>query len=117
MVFATDDLQAVASKSGTAFSYWACDVSDSDSTSLAFEKAVSAARYPLRGLVNCAGIGIVGNSISFPIDEARRIIDVNLVGTLICAQAAARLVQKHKLAASFVFIASMSGYVVQKVRT
>lgn len=74
------------------------------------------ARYPLRGLVNCAGIGWIAPSITFPIDEARKIIDVNLVGTLIVAQAAAQLVQKHNFSASFVFIASMSGYVVNKVR-
>lgn len=72
-------------------------------------------RFPLRGLVNCAGIGWIGSSIDFPADEARKIIDVNLMGTMICAQAAARLVQEHDLSASFVFIASMSGYVVNKV--
>lgn len=37
------------------------------------------------------------------------------MGTMICAQAAARLVHEHDLSASFVFIASMSGYVVNKV--
>ncbi|KAG9782498.1 integral membrane protein, partial [Aureobasidium melanogenum] len=49
-------------------------------------------------------------------DEARKIIEVNLLGTMICAQAAARLIQQqnHNLPASFVFIASMSGYVVNK---
>lgn len=76
---------------------------------------MSEGRYPLRGLVNCAGIGLVGPSISFPIGDAKKILEVNLIGTLICAQAAARLVQKHKLSASFVLIASMSGYIVQKV--
>ncbi|KAJ9150895.1 Gluconate 5-dehydrogenase [Pleurostoma richardsiae] len=109
-----DDVQATADKTGTSLSYWNCDISDLDTTYASFEKAVSIARFPLRGLVNCAGIGIIGPSISFPIATAKRIIDVNLVGTLVCAQAAARLVEKHSLSASFVFIASMSGYIVNK---
>ncbi|KAH0829648.1 gluconate 5-dehydrogenase [Fonsecaea pedrosoi] len=109
-----EDLQSTAEKSGTIASYYQCDISDLESTYAVFENAVSSARYPLRGLVNCAAIGWVGPSISFPVDDAKRIIEVNLVGTLVCAQAAARLVKKHGFAASFVFIASMSGYVVNK---
>ncbi len=76
---------------------------------------MACARHPLRGLVNCAGIGWVGPSISFPIDEARQILDVNLIGSMICAQAAATLVRQKDFSASFVFIASMSGYIVNKV--
>ncbi|RFU31979.1 hypothetical protein B7463_g4373, partial [Scytalidium lignicola] len=109
-----ENLKAIASRSGSLLSYWKCDISDLDITYNTFEKAVSDSRYPLRGLVNCAAIGWVGSSINFPIDDAKKIIEVNLIGTLICAQAAARLVQKHKFSASFVFIASMSGYIVNK---
>ncbi|KAF2099539.1 NAD(P)-binding protein [Rhizodiscina lignyota] len=106
--------EAIASSSGSKLSYYKCDVSDVEGTYTVFEAALSQARYPLRGLVTCAGIGWVGPSISFPIDEARRIVEVNLLGTLICAQAAARLVFKNQFSASFVFIASMSGYIVNK---
>ncbi|KAL2418909.1 Short chain dehydrogenases/reductase notP' [Exophiala dermatitidis] len=111
-----DDLTTTAKKNGTILTYHKCDISDPHSTKAAFNEAVSQARYPLRGLVNCAGIGTVNPSISFDMDEARKIIEVNLLGTMICAQAAARLIQQqnHNLPASFVFIASMSGYVVNK---
>ncbi|KIW81429.1 hypothetical protein Z517_04454 [Fonsecaea pedrosoi CBS 271.37] len=110
----TEDLYRAAEKSGTVVAYYQCDISNLESTYAAFEDAVAAARYPLRGLVNCAAIGWVGPSINFPVEDAKRIIEVNLVGTLICAQAAAQLVKKHNFSASFVFIASMSGYVVNK---
>lgn len=109
------DLQTLAKKLGRYLTYCPCDVSSLDATYAVFQKAVDEAPSPFRGLVNCAGIGWLGSSIDFPIEEARKIIDVNLVGTLICAQAAARLVQERNLSASFVFIASMSGYVVNKV--
>lgn len=110
-----EDLQKVAERNGTLLDYYHCDISKPESTYPVFEGAVACARHPLRGLVNCAAIGWVGPSISFPIDEAKRIIDVNLIGTLICAQAAAALVKKNNFSASFVLIASMSGYIVNKV--
>ncbi|KIW95018.1 uncharacterized protein Z519_04998 [Cladophialophora bantiana CBS 173.52] len=109
-----EELQRTAERSGTIVDYYQCDISKLESASAVFEVAVSSARYPLRGLVNCAAIGWVGPSISFPVDDAKRIIEVNLIGTLIGAQAAAQLVKKHNFSASFVFIASMSGYVVNK---
>ncbi|OCT44594.1 D-arabinitol 2-dehydrogenase [ribulose-forming] [Cladophialophora carrionii] len=111
------DLQRVAQENNVLLTYQQCDISNLESTSSGFETAVSRARYPLRGLVHCAAIGWTGPSISFPIDEAKQIVEVNLIGTLICAQAAATLVQRQKnggLSASFVLIASMSGYVVNK---
>ena len=62
----------------------ACDVSDAASG----EAAVAAARAahgPARVLVNCAGIGpaerIVGRAGPMPLDNFRRVIEVNLVGT------------------------------------
>lgn len=110
-----EDLQEVSERNGTFLNYYHCDISNLESTYPVFEEAVACARHPLRGLVNCAAIGWVGPSISFPIDEARQIIDVNLIGTMICAQAAAALVKKSNLSASFVLIASMSGYIVNKV--
>lgn len=110
-----DDLQTLAKECSQELSYWECNISCLETTFSVFQRAVSESRSPLRGLVNCAGIGWIGSSIDFPIDEARQIIDVNLIGTLVCTQAAARLVQKYNLSASFVLIASMSGYVVNKV--
>ncbi|KAF7561489.1 hypothetical protein G7046_g2667 [Stylonectria norvegica] len=109
-----DHVISIAKKTGAILTYGACDIADFEATSSTFEKAVSSGRFPLRGLVNCAGIGWDGPSINFPINEAKQIIEVNLVGTLVVAQAAAQLVQKHNLSASFVFIASMSGYIATK---
>jgi NAD(P)-dependent dehydrogenase (short-subunit alcohol dehydrogenase family) len=110
------ELESSAAKSGQNLIYRSCNVSDENSVTAAFEDTASSTRYPIRGLVNCAGIGYVGDSISFDLDTARRTLDVNLLGSLITAQAAAGIVKKQGYSASFVFIASMSGYIVQKVR-
>jgi NAD(P)-dependent dehydrogenase (short-subunit alcohol dehydrogenase family) len=62
----------------------ACDVSDAAQA----EQAVAAARAahgPARILVNCAGIApakrIVGRDGAMPLDEFRRVIEVNLIGS------------------------------------
>src|SRR5689334_10281199 len=62
----------------------ACDVTNADDT----EKAVAAARErhgPARLAVACAGIGtagrIVGRDGPLPLDEFRRTIEVNLIGS------------------------------------
>lgn len=111
-----EELESVAKTNGAILDYRPCDIAKLETTYAVFEAAVASARYPLRGLVNCAAIGWVGPSISFPIDEAKQIVEVNLLGTLICAQAAATLIQKRNFSASLVFIASMSGRIVNKVR-
>ena len=61
-----------------------CDVSNAESA----EKAVAEARAahgPARILVNCAGIApakrIVGRDGPMPLDDFRRVIEVNLIGT------------------------------------
>ena len=71
---------------------------------------MSVARYPLRGLVACAGISGGGLSIDYPIDKARQILEVNLLGTFACCQAAGQAFQKHGLPSSVVLVASMSGH-------
>ncbi|KAJ9636466.1 hypothetical protein H2204_005299 [Knufia peltigerae] len=107
-------LKNLAESNGAQILYYSCDITDEATVGLLFEEAAEQARFPVRGLVTCAGITRVGPSIKFPLAEARRVIDINLVGTLAAAQAAARIVEKQALPASFVFIASMSGHIINK---
>ncbi|KAJ6128160.1 hypothetical protein N7471_009377 [Penicillium samsonianum] len=109
-----EDLQILAKACSAKLWYYKCDITNIDTTRSLFREAVTAARFPLRGLVTCAGISSIGRSIDFSIDEMRRIIDVNLTGTFICAQSAAREIFEQGFPASIVFIASMSGHVVNK---
>src|SRR5579884_327623 len=74
--------EAAAAIGGAAFR---CDVSDAAAT----EAAVAAARSqhgPARIVVNCAGIGTPGRIVerdgaAMPLDQFRRVIEVNLIGT------------------------------------
>ncbi|KAL7956609.1 hypothetical protein V8C34DRAFT_288055 [Trichoderma compactum] len=114
-----EPLQSLAKSLSRTLTYHACDISSQSLTTSVFELAAAQARYPVRGLVNCAGIGTVGDSIAYPEDQTRRTLDVNLAGSLYVAQAAAKVVTKQyhegrSLGASFVFVASMSGYIANK---
>jgi NAD(P)-dependent dehydrogenase (short-subunit alcohol dehydrogenase family) len=66
--------------------------------------ATPKTRYPLRGLVTCAGISGVGPTVDF-----------SIVGTFICAQAAARELVKRNVTGSMVLVASMSAHGSNKV--
>lgn len=69
-----------------------CDVADAGSV----ERAVAAAREehgPARFLVNCAGIApgkrVVGREGPMPLEDFKRVIDVNLIGTFNVTRVAA----------------------------
>ena len=85
-----DAAQAVASEIGGVG--LECDVTSSD----AAEAAIASAREAhgaARVLVNCAGIGPPGRAVSrrgpLPLDDFRKIIEINLIGTFNCARLAA----------------------------
>lgn len=62
----------------------ACNVTDEQAVQSALEQTTSALGAP-RILVNCAGIGgahrVVGKEGPHPLDEFRKVVEVNLVGT------------------------------------
>jgi 3-oxoacyl-[acyl-carrier protein] reductase len=59
-------------------------------------------------LVNCAGIAKVFPFLEFPLDNFLATMNVNVTGTLLCAQHAARLMLKHKWG-RIVNLASVAG--------
>lgn len=63
----------------------------------------------------CAGISDNGPAVDFPAESFRRIFDVNVTGTFLVSQAVARQMTKDNVSGSIVLVASMSGYVSNKV--
>lgn len=64
-------------------------------------------------LVACAGIADSNiPAEGYDIDKFRRLIDINLTGTFVCAQAVGKAMIKTGTGGSMVFIASMSGHIV-----
>lgn len=77
--------------------------------------AVSKLRNPLRGVVTAAGISGEVDAVDYAPDDFRRLLDVNVMGTFLVVQAAAKVMLQHGLGGSVVLVASMSGSVANKV--
>ncbi len=80
------------------------------------DHANAVIRYPIRGVVTAAGNSGEIDAVDYPPNDFRKLLDVNVMGTFLVVQAAARVMQKQKSAGSIVLIASMSGTVANKVR-
>jgi len=59
-------------------------------------------------LVNCAGVAKVFPFIDFPLEEFERTMNINVNGTLLCSQHAARLMMRHQWG-RIINIASVAG--------
>lgn len=112
----SDNVLHLAQEKSTKLFYLSGDVTSADSVSQMFAKAVGLSRFPLRGLVTCAGISGECPAISYPLQAIQRIMDVNYYGTFMVAQAAAKEMRKQNVPGSMVLVASMSGTNSNKVR-
>jgi NAD(P)-dependent dehydrogenase (short-subunit alcohol dehydrogenase family) len=120
----------VASERGVSLTYQTLDVTNSEQVHDVFAQCFDAAPpiAPVRGLFVTAGIQLMLPAIDYPADKFRKVIDVNLTGNFLCAQAFARQwTKRHPAAgnaedgaedslekgetASIVLTASMSGSV------
>ncbi|MCU1422561.1 MAG: NAD(P)-dependent dehydrogenase, short-chain alcohol dehydrogenase family [Microbacteriaceae bacterium] len=87
------------------------DVTDQDAVASAFDAVGEAIGVP-QVLLTAAGIEINGDSIDVTAAQWRKVIDVNLTGTFFAAQAFGRGLLRADLPGSAIFIASMSGSIV-----
>ncbi|KAJ5105919.1 short-chain dehydrogenase [Penicillium alfredii] len=106
-------LESLAAQHGTQIAYHQADVTDADRISAVFA-GLRRLRYPLRGVVACAGIGNSTSAVNFDVAKFRRTLDVNLTGTFLVAQAAAREMRRHGQSGSMVLVASMAGSVAMR---
>jgi NAD(P)-dependent dehydrogenase (short-subunit alcohol dehydrogenase family) len=83
----------------------AFDVADADATAAAIQ-----ALPPLAGVVNVAGYqGVFAPVHRYPPDDARRVLEVNVLGLLHVLSAAARAMVEHGSGGAIVNVASMAG--------
>ena len=84
-----------------------CDVTDSAQVDAAV--AAAAERGDLRVLVNNAGVFAESDTTDPAIDEYDRIMDINVKGLYVCAQAAARSMIEHQQGGSIINMSSVAG--------
>ncbi|WP_296066890.1 SDR family NAD(P)-dependent oxidoreductase [uncultured Agrobacterium sp.] len=108
-----DALEAACEKLGLEPSRGiVCNVAEEASIEQAFAaltSGMSGRSFDLVAVVNSAGIGIDKLSVDTSVEEFRRIIDVNLVGSFAVARTAARYWLERELGGSIVNISSVSG--------
>jgi NAD(P)-dependent dehydrogenase (short-subunit alcohol dehydrogenase family) len=85
------------------------DVTDPPAVTRAFDEC-----GPLSGAVNCAGIGFSAPMVAQSLEDWRRVTAVNLDGTFLCMQAAARNMLRHGEGGSIVNIASINASFVHR---
>ena len=98
--------QALCAHNGRAAAL-AMDVGSPESIAQAFER-VEREYGRCDMLVNCAGIAKVFPFLDFPLDNFVATMNINVTGTLLCAQAAARLMVRRRWG-RIVNIASVAG--------
>lgn len=113
----TGELEQKAAETGGQLIYRSCDVTNADDVNELFAAFIPTLKSPIRGLVACVGVSDTGPAIDYPADKFLRIVEINIMGTYIVAQATARAMHKEQVDGAMVLIASMSGWVANKVIT
>ncbi|KAI7191690.1 hypothetical protein D0869_09222 [Hortaea werneckii] len=110
-------LQKLAKRSGVTLTYNRCDITSEEQVSGLYEeisKHGKANNAPLAGLVACAGIQQKQMAVDYPIEDFKKMMDVNVTGAFITAKHAARHFINDGTKGSIVLIASMSGQIANR---
>lgn len=81
----TAKADALKEKHDGQLTYCSLDISNADTILPSFQTALRNVRYPLRGLVACAGISDGDATVDFSLDRVKRLLDVNVTGTFACS--------------------------------
>ncbi|KAJ0331997.1 hypothetical protein COL922a_011609 [Colletotrichum nupharicola] len=104
-----NQLEKLATKFGLQLSYYHLDVPNENSITTVFKQLAPTLKYPIRGLVACAGVSDNDPAHEFSTERFRRLMEINVTGTFAAAQAVALEVKKANVDGSMVLVASMSG--------
>lgn len=104
-----DAVKAAADKLG-ALEGIACDMGEPAQINAMFDH-IEAEHGPVSILVNNAGIAKAGEFLETSLEDFRKVIDVNLTGTFLALQRAARGMVEHKIEGAIVNMSSVNAVV------
>ena len=87
-----------------------CDMSDASQVHTMFN-SIAADHGPLCALVNNAGIAMPGSFLDYSLEDFRKVIDVNLIGTFIASQRAAKMMVDARIEGAIVNMSSINAQV------
>ena len=83
------------------------DVTDEQQVAAGFAAAHDALGGPVDLLVNNAGVEVPHRLVDMPLDDWRRVLDVNLTGAFLCARQAARAMIAARLPGTIINVSSV----------
>ena len=87
-----------------------CDMADADQVNAMFD-TIAADHGPLHALVNNAGVAMPGDALDYPLEDFRKVIDINLVGTFLASQRAAKAMVAAGIKGAIVNMSSINAQV------
>ena len=105
-----DGVKNAAQQLGQDSTGLACDIGNTDEINSMFDH-IDEHFGPLTVLVNNAGIARPNDFLDTSIDDFRAVIDVNLTGTFLTTQRAARMMVEHKIKGAIVNMSSINAVV------
>lgn len=106
-----DAIEKLHKAYGVQAQFYKADVRDEESVNEIVDRVVHDLGS-IDVVVNSAGVADLVHAAEYPADKFRRVIDINLNGSFLVTQAAARHMIKQGTGGTVVFIASMSGSIV-----
>lgn len=106
----TAGVAAAARKLGPNAAAYACDMGDAAQIGALFDR-IEAEQGPVTVLVNNAGIAIPADFLDASLEDFRKVIDVNLTGTFLAMQRAAKTMVARKIEGAIVNMSSINAVV------
>ena len=108
--------ERAAEELGTSFNYRRIDVRDVEELNRIIAD-IAKEHHRLDGLVAAAGIQQETTALDYSAKDANMMFEINITGVFMTAQAAAKQMIRFGNSGSIVFIASMSAFIANRVRT
>jgi NAD(P)-dependent dehydrogenase (short-subunit alcohol dehydrogenase family) len=105
-----DGVKAAAKKLGGGAVAMTCDMGDPAQITAMFD-AIEAEHGPVEILVNNAGVAMPGDFLETPLENFQKVIDVNLTGTFLALQRAAKTMVEQKVEGSIINMSSVNAIV------
>ncbi len=104
----TEKAEAEAQRIGATAVH--CDMGNPENIHAMFER-IESDLGPVRVLVNNAGVALPGEFLSYGLNDFERVISINLVGTFVALQRAARTMIKNEIKGAVVNMSSINAQV------
>lgn len=105
-----EGINKAAEALGEGTTAFVCDMGSTDQINKLFD-TIEREHGPLSVLVNNAGIAIPGDFLETTIEQFKQVIDINLTGTFLASQRAARAMVEHKIEGSIINMSSINAVV------